>query len=123
MPHPNSIEQAQQLWAALTNQATQLSTDAQQVLAALRAGQAQVLVEVPWGEVRDGETHETHQLILKRLEGDRVYFINALKGNEPVGAVIEGRGPRRRVEAGGLESMTVAEFGALFEFGGKGMLR
>jgi hypothetical protein len=92
---------------------------------ALKRGEKQLLVEVPWGEVRGGETHERHQLILTRLEAGRVYFINALHTDAPVGATIEGqgRGPQRRVEAMGEESMAVDRFRALFERGGKGLLK
>lgn len=122
---PQTIEQAQRLYQAVTNRPTRLTASVEEVLKALKRGETQILVELPWGEVRGSETHDRHQVILSRLEAHRVYFVNALHAQAPVGAVIEGlgKGPHRRVEALGEESMPVDRFSALFARGGKAMLK
>ena len=86
---------------------------------------AAVAVPVPDVQHPDGETHDRHQVILTRLEQGRVYFLNALHASAPVGATIEGqgKGPQRRVEALGEESMALERFKALFARGGKAMLK
>ena len=121
----NGIEQAKRLYEAVMGRPTHLSASVDEVLAALERGEKQLLVEVPWGEVRDGETHERHQLILTRLEAGRVYFVNALHATAPVGTTLEGReqGPQRRVEGLGEESMELDRFKALFARGGQAMLK
>jgi hypothetical protein len=124
-PSPNTIEQAQRLYEAINNRRTRLTTQVEEVVQALKRGESQLLVELPWGEVRNGETHDRHQLILTRLEAGRVFFINALHTNAPAGATIEGqgKGPQRRIEPMGEESMAVDRFRAVFERGGKAMLK
>ena len=121
----NSIEQAQRMYEAVTNRPTRLTGSPDEVLQALKRGETQILVELSWGEVRGGETHDRHQVILTRLEQGRVYFLNALHASAPVGATIEGqgKGPQRRVEALGEESMVLERFKALFARGGKAMLK
>lgn len=125
MPQPNDLQEAQRLYGALTNQPTRLTGSPHDVLAALRAGEENVLVELPWNEVRAGETHERHQLVLRRVEGERVYFINALKTPGAPGTELGGpeQGPLRRIEEAGEESMPLANFVTLFVGGGQGMLR
>jgi hypothetical protein len=125
MVQPNSIEQAQSLYRALTNQERPLTDSPEALVQALRDGQTNLLVELPWGEVRDGEVHELHQVVLTRFEDRRVYFINPLKGQESVGTVLEGegKGPQRRIEAHGEESMDLVRFVALFANGGKALLK
>jgi len=122
---PNSIEQAQALFGALTNEPTHLTNSAEEVLQKLQAGAKDVLVELPWGEERNGEVHARHQIILTHVSGGRVYFINALKSNLAPGTVIQGtsKGPVRRVETNGEESMETERFVALFQQGGKAMIQ
>lgn len=124
-PQPNTIEQAQRLYEAVNNRPTRLTSSAEEVVQALKRGESQILTELPWGEVRHGETHERHQVILTRVEAGRVFFINALHTNAPAGVTIEGqgKGPQRRIEAMGEESMALDRFRALFERGGKAMLK
>lgn len=122
---PNSIEQAQALFSALTNEPTHLTRSADEVLQRLQAGAKDILVEVLWGEERAGEVHDRHQIILTRVSADRVYFINALKSHQAPGSVIQGlgKGPERRVEPSGEESMKLERFVQLFEQGGKAMIQ
>jgi hypothetical protein len=121
----NTIEHAKRMYEAVTNRPTRLTTSVDDVLAALKRGESQILVELPWGEVRAGETHERHQVILMRLAQSRVYFVNALHADAPVGATLDGqgKGPQRRVEALGEESMALDRFTELFKRGGKGLLK
>lgn len=122
---PNSIEQAQALFGALTNARTHLTDSAEEVLKRLHGGAKDVLVELPWGEVRDGELHDRHQIILTGVAGGRVHFINALKSPHAPGTVIqgEGKGPERRLEPNGEESMEIDRFVSLFKQGGKAMIQ
>ncbi len=122
---PNSIEQAQALFGALTNEPTHLTDSADEVLMALNGGAKDVLVEVPWGEERAGELHERHQIILTRAAAGRVFFINALKSGQAPGTLIQGtgKGPERRLEPTGEESMELERFVTLFKSGGKAMLQ
>lgn len=121
---PNTIEQSALLYEALTNQPVAISSTFEEVLALLRAQQPDILVEVSWKERRDREYHDRHQLILTRLEGDRIFFINALKTTKPAGTMIGGpeQGPLRRLEASGEESMETALFMTLFALGGKALI-
>lgn len=118
----NTLEGAKLLMEALTNQPQQLTRDLDQVLRALQGGRSSIVVEIPWGEKREGEVHDRHQILLMRLEGPRVFFINALKNPDPVGSIIRGRGPDRRVEPKGEESMALDAFRALFTQQGQAML-
>jgi hypothetical protein len=113
----NSMEGAEVLLDALSPHSTRRVGSFQDLALALQSGAGPALVELPWGEKRDGELYETHQLVLTRVEGDRVYFINALKSQLPEGTVIVGmsKGPIRRVEPHGEESMTVSTFVELFD--------
>ncbi|HEY9854292.1 MAG TPA: hypothetical protein V6D05_01055 [Stenomitos sp.] len=122
---PNSIEQAQALFGALTNAPTHLTSSADEVLKTLQAGAKDVLVELPWGEERNGEVHARHQIILTHVSAGRVHFINALKSDLAPGTVIQGtaKGPMRRVEPNGEESMETERFVALFQQGGKAMIQ
>lgn len=122
---PHSLEAAQVLFGALAGAPTHLTDSAAEVLGLLSAGATDVLVEVPWGEVRDGEVHERHQIILTRVSAGRVHFINALKSHQPSWTVITGpgKGPERRVEPTGEESMDLGRFVSLFEQGGKAMIQ
>lgn len=122
---PNTIEQAQALWKALTNENTHISPSAEELVIELRAGRAPILVELPWGEVRGTERFERHQIVLSHVDERRVYFNNGLKTDLPPGSVIEGpeSGPERRVEPNGEESMDLVRFVALFARGGKAMLK
>jgi hypothetical protein len=120
-----SIEQAQKLYEAVSNRKSRLTRSLDEVVEAMKAGEAHVLVELPWGEVRDGETHDRHQVIVTRLAPGRVFFVNALHSGAPVGTVIEGlgKGPTRRVEPSGEESMGLDRFRSLFDKGGRAMLK
>lgn len=122
---PNSIEQAQALFGALTNSPTHLTSSADEVIQLLQRGAKDVLVELSWGEERDGEVHERHQIILTHVAAGRVHFINALKSHLAPGTVIQGagKGPVRRVEPNGEESMELERFVALFQQGGKAMIQ
>lgn len=121
---PNSIEAACRMYEALTGQRHRVTDRLEEVLGALKSGLKDVLVEVDWGEQRRGELHDRHQVILQRVAGGRVYFINALKNPGAVGDSLGGpdKGPVRRVEEHGEESMDEPAFVALFAQGGKGML-
>lgn len=118
------LEAAKQLYGALLPQPLTITGTLEELEAALGAGERNVLVELPWGEVHGGRRHDRHLVVVKRIADGRVYFANGLKNPDPVGAVIEGpdRGPARRVEPNHEESMPKAAFEALFARGGKAMV-
>lgn len=120
----SSIEDAKRLYQAILPQPLRLTDLMGDLAGALRAGERNILVELPWGERRAGERHDRHLVIIKRVADQRVFFVNALKNPDPVGATIAGpdRGPTRRVEPGGEESMPLEAFSALFAQGGRAMI-
>lgn len=122
---PNTIEQAQQFYHALTGRQTHLSASGAEVLSALDTETAPLLVELPWGERRGDELHARHEVLLTRFANGRIYFINALKTDLPVGSIIEGheKGPTRRIEPAGEESLDLESFLTLFNAGGTAMIR
>lgn len=124
-PKPTpTMEQAQRLYSALSAEPTRLARTVDEALKALTVPNATVLIELPWNEVRNGERHERHQVIATKVAGDRIYFINALKTPAKPGDVLGGRdkGPLRRHEENGQESMDLASFKRLYAQGGQAML-
>ncbi len=69
------IKRTQILAGAVLGSARRGTRDFGKVVAALRAGKTNVIVEVPWA------AGKYQQLVLRRLEGDRVYFFNPFKGD------------------------------------------
>lgn len=69
------IKKTQTLMGAVLGSPRRGTRDFSRVLEALRAGKGDVVVEVPW------VSGHYQQLILRRLEGDRVYFYNPFKGD------------------------------------------
>lgn len=120
----SSIEQTQALYQATLGKATRLTASPEEVKKLLAAGQTPVVVELPWGQVVNGVSHDRHQLIPTRVAGQRLYFINALKTAAAPGSEIDGpgKGPKRRLEANGEESMALSSFLTLFGRGGKALL-
>lgn len=119
-----SIEQTQALYQAALGKATRLTASAEDLKKLLSAGKTPVVVELAWGQVVNGVSHDRHQVLPTRVEGQRIYFINALKTAASPGGEIEGpgKGPRRRLEANGEESMELNRFLTLFGRGGKALL-
>lgn len=78
------------------------------VIAALNAGATDIPVEIPWYD--DGGFH---QILLQRLVGDRVYFLNPLprKGTTSLGKL------PRRPEPDGLESALLMDLEQVFNLG------
>jgi thiamine pyrophosphate-dependent acetolactate synthase large subunit-like protein len=118
------MDQARALYAALTGQPTHLAASLDEALKVVLSGKGPVVVELPWGEVHQGERHERHQVIVTRVANNRVYFINALKNKARPGQTLggPGAGPVRRMEADGEESMDLAGFKAVYARGGQAML-
>lgn len=78
--------------------------DFTRIVNALRSGKGDVIVEVPWA------SGHYQQLILTRIEGDRVYFLNPNKSSDL------SRPFARRAEAQG-ESALLADLEAHFTRG------
>lgn len=104
--------------AQLNPNALGISTDWNEVLAALHRGGRSVIVDLAWPEsfAQDGR----HELVLERLEGDRIYYFNphATQGLA-AGTLLPAIAslPERRVEGTGKESMTLAALSELFAQG------
>lgn len=61
---------------------------------------------------------EFHSILLKHCQQDRVYFYNPQRLTPaPVGAILVQDGPLRRVEEGGLESLSEEDFRHLIDSG------
>ena len=113
MPQESQLDQTQRLLAAVMGTDARQSDSFDDVRKAFAEGKPDVVVELPWYE--DGSTH---QLILTRLQGDRVYFINPLgHGDARAGTVLQDGGLGRRVEEDNTESSTVSDFEKLFGAG------
>ncbi|GEM_PF-5717544 len=69
------IKKTQTLLGAVLASPRRGTRDFGKVVEALRAGKTNVVVEVPWAPGK------YQQLVLRRLERDRVYFFNPLKGD------------------------------------------
>lgn len=121
----DSIEQTGALLQALFLQPTRMTQSLADVLKAIEAGKTNIVVELPWAEMRPEGHYERHQVILLRIAHGRAYFDNPLKTAALPGSEIGGvgKGPLRRLEANGEESMDLAFFITLFENGGKALLR
>lgn len=69
------IKRTQILMGAVLGSRRRGTRDFARVVEALRAGKGEVVIEIPWGSGR------YQQLILRRIEGERVYFFNPFKGD------------------------------------------
>lgn len=107
------IQKTKMLYEALIGEAARLGATVDEVLAALGTGQHPI-VEVPWGERVRGEIVDHHQLVLTRLEDQRICFANSLPNahDAAAGAELGGaeQGPPRRMEASGEQSMSEEQF-------------
>lgn len=113
MPHESQLDQTQRLLVAVMGAKAKQSNKFEDVRKAFRAGKTDVVVEIPW--YSDGGTH---QLILTRLQDDRVYFINPLGHGEALaGATLSDGGLARRVEGDSTESATIGELESVFGAG------
>ena len=70
------IRKTQTLMGAVLGSPRRGTRDFNRVLDALRSGKGDVIIEVPWA------SGHYQQLILRRLEGDRVFFLNPNKGED-----------------------------------------
>lgn len=113
MPQESQLDQTQRLLAAVMGTEAEQSSRFDDVRKAFSEGKSDVVIELPWYE--DGSTH---QLILTKLQADRVYFINPLgHGNAKAGTVLQDGGLGRRVEEDNSESAAIADLEKLFGTG------
>lgn len=113
MPQESQLDQTQRLLAAVMGTQAEQSSRFEDVRKAFSEGKSDVVIELPWYE--DGGTH---QLILTRMQADRVYFINPLgHGNARAGTMLHDGGLGRRVEEDNTESAAVADLERLFGTG------
>lgn len=119
------VKAARDRLAALSGRAPRL-VGADAALAALRAGAHGVLAVVPWDEEVDGVAHPTNHLLLRGLDGDRLLVEHPLVAQVPAapGTALggPGRGPLRRREAGGADSLALTTFAQLLALGGAALL-
>jgi len=113
VPQESQLDQTQRLLAAVMGTSAEQSSRFDDVRKAFGDGKTDVVIELPWYE--DGSTH---QLILTRVTGDRVFFINPLgHGSAKAGSDLQDGGLRRRVEEDNTESAAVADVEKLFGAG------
>ncbi|HEY9897865.1 MAG TPA: hypothetical protein V6D00_01675 [Pantanalinema sp.] len=92
--------------------------DWDEVLAALNDAKEDVILELPWQH--PDAAPDRHELVLKRITGDRAVYYNASSPlSQAVGTPLPGNAvlPERRVEGPGLESMPLDALRRLFEEG------
>ncbi len=110
MPQESQLDQTQRLLAAVMGTDAEQSSRFDDVRKAFSEGKSDVVIELTW--YPDGGTH---QLILTKLQGDRVYFINPLgHGASKAGTVLQDGGLPRQVEEDNTESAAVADLEKLF---------
>ncbi|MBO9539864.1 hypothetical protein J7643_04630 [bacterium] len=100
-----TLAQTQRLAMAVLKAPIKPATRFSDVLKALKDGKHRVVIEVPW--YTDGCTH---QLILSRIAGDRIHFLNTAKSSGRLKQTL----PRRK-EADGTESARIDDLRQLFE--------
>lgn len=105
------IERTRQMYQAVMGETPQLTTDFATAFEALVEGAADIVVELPWDEDRQGERLERHQIVLHSMSNEqtRVCFYNpaaphGLETGTELGTAPH-QGPPRRVEGEGLQSM------------------
>lgn len=109
------IDQTQRILADMLGVRMRESRNWDEVVAALAAGVSDVIVEVAWQH--PGEAPDRHELVLKRLNGDRIDFYNPKShGVLAVGTVLPANPtvPERRVEGMGFESLPALSLRDLF---------
>lgn len=112
--HPSPMMQSRILSEAILEAKPQRLEHLDAVLQALDQPGRVVVVEVPW--YPDGGTH---LLRLKRVKGDRLFFLSAPRDPRYAPGTKLGQGLPRRLEVDGTESATLHDFGRLF-MSGKG---
>ena len=121
----SDMELTRVMYEGILGEKAQVTTSLDGVLARLAGGEKGIIVEVPWDETINDERYDRAQIVLMRLSGDRVFYCNPLPGRHlqagETGGVT-GRGPFRRIEPSGEESMDVATFRRLFSQGGSAIL-
>lgn len=96
------------------------TSDPDEIIDLLNGGKSDIIMGLYWDEDREEEYHEMHKIVLQKIEGDRVIFYNPLrppKGTQ-IGEVIgggEGEGPKRKIEATGVESISLEDFIKFFD--------
>lgn len=115
-----SIDITQQLLKNFTGENTSKTNDFNKIIEYLKSGKNGIIVNLLWNEQRDDKFYERHEIVLEKLEGNRIYFFNPLKTtNIKIGDVISGnnRGPKRRLEPHGFESMEISTLQNIFNQG------
>jgi hypothetical protein len=116
------IGETQRLYRELFGQEAQLVNDFGMAFQALVEGVNDIVVELPWEEDQFGEKVSRHQIVLKQLLDDntRVQFFNPAARNAAPGTELGNQpdeGPKRRVEATGVESMELSQLARYFAEG------
>lgn len=109
------IDQTQRMLADMLGTPLRESREWDEVIAALGAGISDIIVEVAWQH--PGQAPESHELVLKRLEENRIVYFNPKSHGElAVGTVLPANPTvsERRVEGMGLESLPTFSLRALF---------
>ena len=68
-----------------------------------------VIIEIPWNITVNGEHQDAITVILMKVTGQRVYFINPVKVSNKPCEITEkdNKGPARIIEEDGFESMLI----------------
>ncbi len=120
----SELENIHGLYEGVLDEPAGISSSFEEVGNRLIRGERGIIVDVPWDEKRE-DYFQRHQLVLLRIEGDRLYYINPLP--RPEGAIGEvggspGAGPLRRLEPNGEESIGLELFRTIFSAGGRALL-
>jgi hypothetical protein len=92
---------------------------------ALKRGEHGIIAEIAWDEEIDGEFIAKAQIVINRLENERIYFSSNLPQPEGITGIVGGRkglGPLRIIEPSQEESMDLATLKEQFQEGGSAII-
>ncbi len=95
------------------------------LLQALLRGERGIIAEIPWNEEIDGELVAAAQIVITRLENERIWFSTNLPQPEGLTGIVgggEGLGPLRVIEPSLEESMDLGTLKEQFQKGGSAIV-
>jgi len=95
------------------------------LLQALLRGERGIIAEIPWNEEIDGELVAAAQIVITRLENERIWFSSNLPQPEGITGIVgggEGLGPLRVIEPSLEESMDLGTLKEQFQKGGSAIV-
>jgi hypothetical protein len=105
------IEDAKIMSDALNGGQSKITGDLKEILKEAAIHKDGVIMEIPFEAEVDGGYMEAITVVVTKVTKERVYFINPAKVSRAPGEITEKdkKGPNRRIEPDGFESMEIGE--------------